>query len=59
MQRTMRDSRRTAHFELKKEAYAVGAYAVVGVDFDYVELTSAGSMEMLVVSGTAVVIGGN
>jgi uncharacterized protein YbjQ (UPF0145 family) len=30
VQKTMRDSRRTALYELKKEAYAVGANAVVG-----------------------------
>ena len=56
VQRTMRDSRRTALYELKKEAYDVGANAVVGVDLDYVELSSNGSMVMLVASGTAVVI---
>jgi uncharacterized protein YbjQ (UPF0145 family) len=56
VQKTMRDSRRTALYELKKEAHAVGANAVVGVDLDYVELSSAGSMVMLVASGTAVVI---
>jgi len=56
VQRTMRDSRRTALYELKKEAYEVGANAVVGVDLDYVELSSNGSMVMLVASGTAVVI---
>jgi uncharacterized protein YbjQ (UPF0145 family) len=58
VQKTMRDSRRTALYELKKEAYEVGANAVVGVDLDYVELSSAGSMVMLVASGTAVVIEG-
>ena len=56
VQKTMRDSRRTALYELKKEAYEVGANAVVGVDLDYVELSSSGSMVMLVASGTAVVI---
>ena len=56
VQKTMRDSRRTALYELKKEAHAVGANAVVGVDLDYVELSAAGSMVMLVASGTAVVI---
>ena len=55
VQKTMRDSRRTALYELKKEAYEVGA--VVGVDLDYVELAGTGSsMVMLVASGTAVVI---
>ena len=38
VQKTMRDSRKTALYELKKEAYEVGANAVVGVDLDYVEL---------------------
>ena len=56
VQKTMRNSRKTALYELKKEAYEVGANAVVGVDLDYVELSSAGSMVMLVASGTAVVI---
>ena len=54
VQRTLRDSRRTALYELKKEAHAVGANAVVGVDLDYVELSSVGSMVLLVASGTAV-----
>ena len=56
VQKTMRDARRTALFELKREAHAVGANAVVGVDLDYVELSAAGSMVMLVASGTAVII---
>jgi uncharacterized protein YbjQ (UPF0145 family) len=56
IQKTMRDSRRTALYELKKEAHAVGANAVVGVDLNYVELSGAGNMVMLVASGTAVVI---
>ncbi|EET49372.1 hypothetical protein TR2A62_0537 [Thalassobium sp. R2A62] len=58
VQQTMRDSRKTALYELKKEAYEVGANAVVGVDLDYVELSKAGSMVMLVASGTAVRIEG-
>ena len=58
VQKTMRDSRRAALYELKKEAHAVGANAVVGIDLDYVELSAAGSMVMLVASGTAVVIEG-
>ena len=56
VQKTMRDARRTALYELKREAHLVGANAVVGVDLDYVELSSAGSMIMLVASGTAVII---
>lgn len=56
VQKTMRDARRTALYELKREAHAVGANAVVGVDLDYVELSAAGSMVMLVASGTAVIV---
>jgi len=56
VQKTMRDSRKTVLYELKKEAYEVGANAVVGVDLDYVEMSSVGSMVMLVASGTAVMI---
>ena len=54
VQKTLRDTRRTALYELKKEAYEVGANAVVGVDLDYVELVAAGNMVLLVASGTAV-----
>jgi uncharacterized protein YbjQ (UPF0145 family) len=56
VQHTMREARKTALHELKREAYLVGANAVVGVDLDYVELSTGGSMVMLVASGTAVVI---
>jgi len=56
VQKTLRDSRRTALFELKKEAYEVGANAVVGVDLDYVELSASGKMVLLVASGTEVKI---
>ena len=52
----MRDSRRTALCELNKEAYEVGTNAVVGVDLDYMEMSTAGSMVLLVASGTAVII---
>lgn len=54
VQKTLRDSRRTALYELKREAHAVGANAVIGVDLDYVELSAAASMVLLVASGTAV-----
>lgn len=56
VQKTMRDAQRTALYELRKEAHAAGANAVVGVDLDYVELSGWGNMVMLVASGTAVVI---
>ena len=57
VQKTLRDTRRTALYELKKEAYEVGANAVVGIDLDYVELSAAGGMVLLVASGTAVRMG--
>jgi uncharacterized protein YbjQ (UPF0145 family) len=56
VQQTLRDTRRTALFELKREAAAAGANCVVGIDLDYVELSSSGNMVLLVASGTAVVI---
>ena len=54
VQKTLRDTRRTALYELKREAYEVGGNAVVGVDLDYTELSAAGNMVLLVASGTAV-----
>ena len=42
--------------ELENRAVAVGANAVVGVDIDYEVLGQGGSMLMVSVSGTAVVI---
>ena len=56
VQNTMRDSRQTVLYELKKEAHRVGANAVVGIDLDYMEMSSAGSMVLLVASGTAVIV---
>ena len=56
VQKTMRDSRQTALYELKKEAHRVGANAVVEIDLDYMEMSSAGSMVLLVASGTAVIV---
>jgi uncharacterized protein YbjQ (UPF0145 family) len=56
VQKTMRDARKVALFELKREAYLVGANAIVGVDLDYTEISANSNMIMLVASGTAVVI---
>ncbi|KJZ31405.1 hypothetical protein TW83_09025 [Paracoccus sp. S4493] len=56
VQSTMRDARKTVLQELRREAHAIGANAVVGVDLDYVDLSGSGTMVMLVASGTAVVI---
>tara|TARA_B100001063_G_C16548450_1_gene444846 strand:- start:92 stop:673 length:582 start_codon:yes stop_codon:yes gene_type:complete len=51
----LRDSRKTVLNELRKEAYALGANAVVAVDLDYSEFSGGGkSMLFVVASGTAV-----
>ena len=56
IQDTLRDARKTAMAELRREALMVGADAVIGVDLDYHEITGGGKggMIMLVASGTAV-----
>lgn len=55
MQKGLRDAREIALDELKAEAAALGADAVIGIDLDYSEIAGAGkSMLFLVVSGTAV-----
>lgn len=54
---TMRDSREAVLLDLKREAYAKGANAVIAVDLDYTQLGAGGNMMVLVTaSGTAVVI---
>jgi len=54
---TMRDSRETVMQELKREAHAKGANAVIAVDLDYTQLGAGGNMMVLVsASGTAVVV---
>ena len=56
VQDTLRDARRTALTELRREALIVGADAVIAVDLDYQELSGGqkNGMLMLVASGTAV-----
>ena len=55
MQNTLKDARNTVLKELREEAIALGADAVVGVDLDYSEISGGGkSMLFLVASGTAV-----
>jgi uncharacterized protein YbjQ (UPF0145 family) len=57
-QKVLRDARKTALTELKREALMIGADAVIAVDLDYQELSpSCGRpLLMLVASGTAVSI---
>jgi len=56
-QNVLRDSRKAVLAELREEAAALGADAVIGIDLDYQELSGGekGGMIMLVASGTAVV----
>ena len=55
LQDTLRSARRSCLAELKKEAAALNANAVIGVDLAYSEISAGGkSMLFLVASGTAV-----
>ena len=50
------EARRVAFEELQAEAQRLGANAVVGIDLDYEVVGQSGSMLMVSVSGTAVVV---
>ncbi|MCC6874223.1 MAG: heavy metal-binding domain-containing protein [Sandaracinaceae bacterium] len=55
MQNALRRARVTCLAELRNEAHALAADAVIGVDLDYSEVSSQGkNMLFLVASGTAV-----
>lgn len=58
IQDTLRDARKTALAELRKEAFSLGANAVIGIDLDYSEISGGGKLGMLfiVASGTAVIV---
>jgi uncharacterized protein YbjQ (UPF0145 family) len=57
VQKLLRDARNQCLYELRKEAYLLGANAVVGVDLNYSEFSGGGqAMLFLVASGTAVKI---
>lgn len=49
-------AREIAFDELKERAQALGANAVVGIDIDYEVVGQNGSMLMVSISGTAVVV---
>ena len=54
-QKMLRNIRQTCLHELRREAHAVGADAVIGVDLDYSEFSGGRkSMLFLVASGTAI-----
>jgi uncharacterized protein YbjQ (UPF0145 family) len=55
-ERTLREARQSAVKEMEEAAAALGANAIVGIDIDYETIGKAGSMLMVSVSGTAVVV---
>lgn len=60
IQSTLKDARNAALDDLKSEAAALGADAVIAVDLDYSEFSGGGkSMLFLVASGTAVKLTGS
>lgn len=58
IQNTLKDARKNVLAELQKEAFSLGANAVVGIDLDYSEISGGGKLGMLfiVASGTAVIV---
>ena len=49
-------AREIAFQEIQEEAMGIGANAIVGIDLDYEVMGETGSMLMVSVSGTAVVV---
>lgn len=55
MQKSLREGRQKVMAQLRTEAFALGAEAVIGVAFDYSEISGGGkSMLFVVATGTAV-----
>lgn len=52
----LRQAKDTALNEMKQQAAAMGANAVIAVDLDYETVGGSGSMLMVTASGTAVVV---
>ena len=55
-EKVLREAKDTALQELEQRAADIGATAVVGIDIDYETIGQSGSMRIVAVSGTAVVI---
>lgn len=55
-ERELNKAREIAFQELSEEAVRAGANAVVGIDLDYEVVGQGGSMLMVSVSGTAVIV---
>ena len=55
-QNSLREAKNTVLEELRKEAFSIGANAVIAVDLDYSEFSGKGkSMLFIVASGTAII----
>jgi uncharacterized protein YbjQ (UPF0145 family) len=55
-EKVLRGAREQAMEELQLKAHELGANAVIGIDIDYETVGGQGSMLMVSVSGTAVVV---
>lgn len=55
-ERVVTEARETALREMEQRAIAMGANAIVGVNFDFEALGSRNGMMMVIASGTAVVV---
>ena len=55
-EKVLREAKDTSMNEMMERANTLGANAVVGIDIDYETIGGNGSMLMVAVSGTAVVI---
>lgn len=55
-EKVLREAKDTAMAEMQDRASQLGANAIVGIDIDYETVGQNGSMLMVAVSGTAVVI---
>lgn len=55
-EQVLREAKDTALAEMQERASSMGANAIVGIDIDYETVGQSGSMLMVAVSGTAVLI---
>ena len=55
-EQVLREAKDTAMAEMQERASSMGANAIVGIDIDYETVGQSGSMLIVAVSGTAVLI---
>lgn len=55
-EQVLTEARETSMKEMQERAARLGANAIVGIDIDYETVGQSGSMLMVAVSGTAVVV---